>query len=50
MKALLKKLLRALGLDTLLLGLIEKLALGLVKRLSAIAAAARTALDQATAR
>ena len=36
MKAMFKKVLRLLGLDVLILGLVEKLALGLIKKLTSL--------------
>lgn len=48
MKAMLIKLLRALKLDALLLGLLEKIALGLIKRVASVQIAARALLDELT--
>ncbi len=46
MKAKIVKLLRKLGVDVLLLGLVEKIALGLIKKLTAWACSARSYLDR----
>lgn len=46
MKTALKKLFRRTGIDVLILGLIEKLALGLIKKLQATADGARRFLDR----
>ena len=46
MKAMFKKVLRLLGLDVLLLGLVEKLALGLIKKLTSLQNVATNYLDR----
>ena len=47
MKTVFMKLLRLFGVDVLLLGLVEKIALGLIKKLTALQESARSALDRA---
>ena len=46
MRTALKKLFRRTGIDVLVLGLVEKLALGLIKKLQAAADYARRFLDR----
>ncbi len=46
MKAMFKKVLRLLGLDVLILGLVEKLALGLIKKLTSLQTVATNYLDR----
>lgn len=46
MKKWLKKVLRAIKLDVLLLGLLEKLVLGLIKKITSVQLSARALLDE----
>ena len=46
MKKFLKKVLRAIKLDVLLLGLLEKLVLGLIKRITSVQLSAQALLDE----
>ena len=48
MKAFCEKVLRLLGVGVLLLGLVEKLVLGLTKKLKAVQSTAQSALDRAS--
>lgn len=45
-KASVKKFLRAIRLDVLLLGLVEKLVLGLIKKITSVQISARALLDE----
>jgi hypothetical protein len=46
MKKIVKRFLRAIKLDVLLLGLLEKIVLGLIKKITSVQIAARTLLDE----